>query len=304
MSTHGHGVGSGDSDSRHTPWLRQGDVFAGVTTLAVLDAAGRPQVHQARHGVVLISQTCDALRADWVHVGRVVYLSGPDLSAAKAGKSPRWAHLPALRDDAFIALDVIGTIDKSLLNESDRVPGVADLTATRHLARAIGRRYSRFAFPDDVNDFFRPLKDLAQEKAGKPNSAAGAAFARVRQIRVRSGNGWEDPPFDLGVTFLLDAGEVPFLDDVVRDAALEQWLEGRNADAIATRLAAGVPAEQERLWRALIEEWIERCTRRGPSVVVASVSVDLATADEYPVSSYWDSEALDLDHLSSSSLSV
>lgn len=281
-----------------TSWLRQGDVFATITVLPTVGGDGEVAPVATPHGVAVISQTCDAIRAATVQVAPVVHLAGPGLSDAAWGRSPRWAPLPVLGAHVFIRLDTVATIDKSLLREADRAAGVASLKAVRSLAQAIGRRYSRFAFPDDVNDWFRPLKDLVQDKARRPHSAAGAAFDRVRQIRIRSDNGWERAPYHLGVTFLLDVGELPFSDDLELDPELEQWLVGKDADAIATRLATVEPAEQERLWRALSEVWVERCARRGSSEVVASYSVDLATADEYSVSSYWDSEALDLDHLS------
>lgn len=122
------------------------------------------------------------------------------------------------------------------------------------------------------------------------------------QIRVRSDSGWESPPYHLGVTFLLDVGELPFSDDAEPDEDLELWLAGKDADAIATRLAAAPPQEQEALWLALAEAWVERCSRRGGDDFITSYAVDLATADEYSVASLWDSEALDLDHLSGPTL--
>lgn len=256
----------------------------------------------APQGVGIISQTCDAVRATTVQVAPVVHLSGPGLSDAASGRSPKWAPLPDIADNVFIRLDTIATIDKSLLREENRIPGVTSPTAVRALAQAIGRRYSRFAFPDDVNEWFSPLKDVAQSKAPRAGSAEGRAFRRVRQIRVRSDNGWAAAPYDLGITFVLDEGEIPFVEELGDERGLEEWLQGKDANSIADRLDGGSPLEQERLWNALAEVWVGRCHDKSAPGAVRSFSVDVATADEYSLALVQASEALDLDHLSGPTL--
>jgi len=284
-----------------TPWLGQGDVFDGVKQIPVLDSSG-PTVASAPLGVAVVSQTCDNIRGAFVQVAPVVRLTGNELSNAASGRTARYAPIPGVGDDAYIELSKIATVDKSRLREDQRVPGVQSLTQARELAMALARRFGRFAFPDEVVEWLTPLRRVAQKKAGRPESPEGAALSRVRQIRVRSESGWSGAPYTLGLTFLFDEGELPFDFGSGPDASLRAWTAGRPAAELAARLARGVVAEQATLFQALCEQWVDACRRSGDERAVAECSVDLASADEYTLASFWASEALDLDHLSGPTL--
>jgi hypothetical protein len=64
----------------------------------------------------------------------------------------------------FADLEVIGTIDKLALVRLSRREGVIDDEQVRTFAGAVGRRFSRFPFPDEV----------AQQISGSSHRSVGA----------------------------------------------------------------------------------------------------------------------------------
>jgi len=298
----------GMEEPASTLWLRQGDVFTTITSIPTLGPAGRCAEKETPHGVVVLSQTCDAVRSETVQVAPIVHLSGPDVHVAASGRTPKYAPLPGIGGEVFAQLQIVATIAKSLLSSDARRPGVLTPKDTRSFAMAVGRRFSRFAFPDDVASWFQPLQRLAQNKAHHHQSPEGRVFANVRQIRVRSDSGWLATPYDLTISFLLDEGEMPFgagddLPDVPLE--LEHWLSGKTALQIAQRLLDnGGSADSYHLWGALAAEWVGRCARvfEPGSTCVSSYTVEVAGLDEYSLAAYFDSESLDLDHLSGPTL--
>lgn len=306
-----HAAGDGvpsRQEPTSTPWLRQGDVFTTITSIPTLGPDGRCTEHATPRGVVVLSQTCDAIRAETVQVAPVVHLSGTDVPAAASGRSPRYAPLPVLGGEVFAQLQTVTTIAKSLLSEDARRPGVLDLTDTRSFAMAVGRRFSRFAFPDDVALWFQPLQRLAQNRAHRAQSPEGRVFAKVRQIRVRSESGWTVAPYDLTISFLLDEGMLPFgTGDELPDLppALTTWLSGKRGPEIAQKLLESRdPVELYHLWSALAVAWIDGCgtASESDSMCVQKCTVEVAGLDEYSLAAFYDSESLDLDHLSSPTL--
>jgi hypothetical protein len=283
-------------------------VFGTITSIPTLGPDGQCAALATPHGVVLLSQTCDAVRAEMVQVAPVVHLSGDEASAAASGRRPRYAPLPGLGTHVFAELQSVATIAKALLREEDRLPGVPELKATRSFAMAVGRRFSRFAFPDDVASWFEPLQRLARDKAPRPQSPEGRIFADVRQIRVRSDSGWLSAPYILTISFLLDQGVLPFgtgeeLPDL--PAELEDWLPGKAASSIAQRLLDdGRSNDAYHLWGALVAAWVDRCAHaRDPNTTcVSSYTAEVVGLDEYTLAAYYDSESLDLDHLSGPTL--
>lgn len=289
-----------------TPWLDQGSVFESVNQLPVLAEDGRSKEVATPLGVAVVSQTCDNVRARWVQVSPVVHLEGHVLADAAKGRTSKYAPLPAAGVNLFAELATIATISKKVLREDARVQGVVTLADARRLAQSIGRRYSRFAFPDELVSWLDPLRKVAQKKAWSQVSPEGQALARISQIRMRSENGWSEAPFILGVTLLLDEGELTFDStlDVQGAAELRTWLDGRGAADVAGRLGNGNPSEQSALLQALGEAWLAKCAAEGQAEVVSSYSVDVASADEYSLAAYFDSEALDFDHLSPPTMST
>lgn len=282
-------------------------MFASIEAVPVLDEQGGVESRTTPHGVVVVSQTCDAVRegVPTVAVAPVVLLTGSEVSLARSGRSPRYAALPALGGDYFARLDTIATVSKELLRLEDRRSGIIEARDEQRFREGIGRRFARFAFPDDVAAWLAPIQRLAQKRAGK-RSPEGQIFDRVDEIRIQAVRGWGSPPYDLSVSLIVQPGVLPSLgeDDVLEAPAdLIEWLPGKGAPEIAERLLlAQDDGERTHLWDALGRAWVRECVRGddGTSSCVASFDVEVVGADEYTLEQYRSSERLDLDHLSSS----
>src|SRR5687767_4743179 len=87
---------------------RQGDLLQ-LDALPMLGLGGT-QEHTLPLGAALISQTCDVVLPNRpnVVVAAVAQLNRQDSREARAGKRPRYVHLPAAGDDTFADLEYIG----------------------------------------------------------------------------------------------------------------------------------------------------------------------------------------------------
>ena len=267
-------------------------------------------------GVVIISQTCDVVQRDrlTVQVAPLIRLADPMAEEARNGRRPRYVHLPELGDDMFADLEVIATVAKPLLRGHERVPGVRADDDVRRFGQAVGRRFSRFAFPDDVQPWLQPLEDIARSKSQRPASPEGQAFSRVVELRLESENGWDSPPFDLVLAVIVERGTLPmFPDDTLPEMsdALRRRLYHPNSTnlkltsgEIASLLqGANDAVERYCLWTALGDAWAAKCTPKSSAAsnvrnAVSMIRGEVIEADEYSLSRVRRSEVLDLDHLS------
>lgn len=294
---------------------RQGDLLEGMTSVHALGPNGTPVQVPAPLGVVVISQTCDVVLADRpaVHVARRIRLSDAHAREARNGKRPRFVHLPQVGDRDFADLEVLATVAKAEVANHVRLAGVHGDEQVRRFAGAIARKFGRFAFPDPVAPWLRPLEDVVASKARKPNSPEGRAVEQVVELRVEAANGWGVAPYDLTLCVIVQPGVLPtFPDDSVPaiDPALNRWLydaEGRllrSSGEIAARLErAGSQGERYWLWLALGDAWALRCSPSGVVTdeirsAVGGIVADVVPADEFPLTRVRRSEILDLDHLS------
>jgi len=294
---------------------RQGDLLIDVTCIPVVGEDGQPRAYATSIGSVLLSQTCDVVLPDrlTVHASPLIRLSKEIAAQARDGKRPRYVHVPAAGEDAFADLEVIGTLTKAYLATRSHTAGVVTDDDIRRFGRAVGRRFGRFAFPDEVVHWLAPLQDTLASKAGKPASHEGQALAHVAELRIEAAGGWLNPPYELTLAVIVQPGTLPtFPDDELLELppALEAWLYTddrklkRTAGDIASRLAATTDnIERYSYWMALGEAWADRCYPKGtPSKKVldsvASLIAEIVPADEYMLTRYRRSEQLDLDHLS------
>lgn len=154
---------------------RQGDVIS--LPIDVLGLVEGERADSGERNVALISQTCDIVRSDrdYVIVAALTDLPATQIGLAQRGSMPRYANLPAMPAATFADLDHITTLPKSLLRGRTRIPGV-DPTAwdqVRNLSRSIGRKFSRFAFPDAVVPWFDPLRPVIEKRHDRLCSRAG-----------------------------------------------------------------------------------------------------------------------------------
>ncbi len=250
-----------------------------------------------------MSQTCDALHGDVLQVAPVVTLQGGQAALARKGQRPQFVPLAARGEDKFADLGVVGAVDRAVVAASRRVRGVEEEPTTRFFAKAVSRRFGRFPFPDEVSDWCKPLRDVANKKAGKRSSSEGVMFADVDEIRVESVNGWEKPPYSLRFSFIVSPGSLPTTESAVSEElalAVRRQCSGLRASQIAQRLVdeESLPV-RGLLWHELAEAWLALCVESWQSEPV-DYEVEVVAADEYRYVQYQESERLDLDHLTGS----
>ena len=151
---------------------RQGDVLATLTRIPVIADDGSIGYHDAPNGSVLLSQTCDIVQASRpsVAIAPLAYLPGAAAGEARSGKRPSYVHVPELGEDAFAHLEVVGTATKGWLAQHARTPGLSSDSDLRMFARAVARKFGRFAFPDEVVAWLQPPERVLGSKAPKAAS--------------------------------------------------------------------------------------------------------------------------------------
>lgn len=225
-------------------------------------------VHVEVEGVVLITQTCDIVRdcrtRPFVIVAPLVTLKNPAASEALRGMRPRFVNVPALGPFVFADLDHLVTVEKSVLARLPRTPGTTSDEEIRRFGLQVGRKMSRFAFPDDLAVALRGLVARIRNKHAK-DSAEGRALAALEEIRITATPDWSG---DRVGCFLIFAPPT-------RDEADE------TMDAAA--------------WERLITGWIAKTEPFGIIDVIEGAMIPL---DELTAREYLDSDPLDLDYLS------
>lgn len=297
--------------------FRQGDWLQELKGIPIATGNGIGSVY-AKNGVIVISQTCDLVQSTRlsVQVVPLVYLSEPQASEARDGARPRYVHIPNLGSLAFADLEIVGTLSKEYVAKHARRPGVGNPTDTGILGRAIGRRFSRYPFPDSVTPWLQPLEKLAKSKSQKVSTPEHDFFESVVQLRLESTNGWgEQDSYELTLIVIVKPETLPmFPNDEIpeMDSALRAELFRANGDIgmtstqIATRLKAYTnESEKYWLWQALGVAWAETC--RPPTgtsqkvldaVAGGKILCEVVESNLYTLDRWLRSEMLDLDHLS------
>ncbi|WP_282206273.1 hypothetical protein [Kitasatospora fiedleri] len=313
-----------DADARHVPDLSgysQGDVVS-LPALPVMEDSGQITSIETPHGAVILTQTCDLVLTDrpTVHLAPVAHLSEGAAKLARSGRQPSLVHIPELGEHAFADLTFIGTLRKGAITDLPKTSGVKSDEDVRKFGQRIGRRFSRFAFPDSVVPWIRPLRAIVESRHGKAASPAGWALDRVATLRLESFNGWIEPPFEITLCIVLEPRVFPtFPSDYEPKLSkeLDIWLHGavgeialkRKHGEIAERLMKGGdaidPDSRWWLWSALADAWANLCippAGSDPEVLSAvdggEFSADILSADEFPYSRLRRTEEIDLDHLS------
>jgi hypothetical protein len=184
----------------------------------------------------------------------------------------------------------------------------------RNFGRAVGRKFSRFPFPDEVSPWLRPLEELMAKRSGKLNSPEGRLLEQIAELRIEASDDWKGSQYSLVLIMIVEPGVLPsFPDDKLPDFPDSEraWLGGdiydpkRPSSEIAERLEASQqPEVRYWLWMALASAWAARCKPKGreatPEVLAAVTGVagEVVSIDEFPLTRYRKSEQLDLDHLS------
>lgn len=304
-----------EPDAEALKAFRQGDVLETLVKVEVLGPDGDGIMVPTPLGVVLVSQTCDVVLPNRAAVQIAPHVRLPASAAddARDGRRPRYAHLPQLGACDFADLEVVTTVAKRNLVGLRRRPGVESDEEIRRFAGAVARKFGRFAFPDEVSWWLRPLEEVVASKARKAASPERVALEHVVELRVEASGGWGTAPYDLTLCVIVEPGTLPtFPGDELPDlpSSLDEWLHNpvgelrRASGEIADRLAKATDsADRYWLWMALGEAWGNRCRppANAPSAVheaVLGVTAEVVPADEFPLTRVRRSEILDLDHIS------
>lgn len=296
---------------------RQGDVAA-IHRLPIGAGEGVAEWIPTSAGVVVVSQTCDVVNEDrtTVVVAAITHLEPSQAAAAALGRRPGLVAIPGLGPLAFADLDVLATLTKSELQRAYVSPGVdaGDDQAVREFGQRVGRRFSRFAFPDEVVPWLRPLEELLAKRHRKDRSPEKPAVDLVVQFRIEALGGWaHGTPYDLKLIVVVPAGTLPPLSEDADEPSpqLLTWLSTPTADspAICDRLFGSASLnlsapDRNLLWQSLAGRWADRCVLpagAGAEVrasLAGPVGAEAVSDDEYPMSRLTKSVQLDLDHLS------
>jgi hypothetical protein len=289
---------------------RQGDVFDYRYGL-VAGTAGKPKSLDHVGGVAVLTQTCDVIRTDrpYLQVAPLVTLERGESDQAALRRRPRYVRVPQMDGVVFVDLDHITTVPKRVLASHDRSPSLSDDDSVRNFATDVGRKFSRFAFPDEVDASLKSLQEELRSKAHRVQSPFGQILGRVSEVRVFS-DSWLGPTYEVVLVFVLQPGSLPDLDDLgLRPPpTLSAYFSATGAvEADLTRISEALlrdnwsPEEAHWLWQAVGMAAAEKVRKAAGNLgltSVVSVTHDVVSADEFSLAQVRKSETLDLYHLS------
>lgn len=199
---------------------RQGDLALAPIELPILiDDAGDMAIAfvQAIHGVAVLTQSCDIVRAvavkPTVQVAALALVDPDEMARVRSRAVPSRAYLEPLEGLGLVVdLDSVAIVEKAVVARWTRTPGCATDDDQRLFGAALARHRQRFAFPDEFNDLVKPVRRWIESKrtADSPN---GRMIREIREIRVITDD-WENPD---SLVFLLIFSSMP------DDAELKQW---------------------------------------------------------------------------------
>ena len=307
-----------DEQREHLSECRQGDVVLSLRRQVWLAHGDLPSTEYARkharagtlsgmnedapHGHAILTQTCDLVPRlgrdrPFVALAPLVQLHGNELNQGRRGRMTQFAYVPAFGDGSYFAdLDRITTIETGVLLLQDRTPGLSDDEQRNAFARAVARKFGRFAFPDDLSRSLSKWRDHVVAKHDK-RSPEGTLYREAVDVRVSATPTWDADHVSVVVTVLFPAGFLPPIgtetDPAIGDVGA---LSGLAAAEIAQQLCAGVADATDGvlLCERLQRLWAERCDCVG---TVFEIGFDFVGTDEMTVDAYLNSSSFDLEFL-------
>ena len=218
-------------------------------------------------GFVVVTQTCDLVRScaerPFVEVAPLVAVDDQYLQDIHRLKRPRYAYIAGVAQFNLVAdLDRVMTVEKAVVARWERISGCPSDADTRLLAEALARKRSRFAFPDDFNEFAKDLQKRMQKRHDKADDD-GVALRALREIRVRAAPAWDAERVELMFWFIRAEEDVLF---------------------------------KNKAWHELLDEWLKLLP---PSARFSAVDGTVVSLDDITAKDYLQSDRLDLDRLSS-----
>ena len=227
--------------------------------------AGAEPVMDEVAGVVMLSQICDVVRGcrdrPFVEVAPLIEVPEPWVEEIRRLKRPAFAYVPITVGDRLVAdLDRTMTVEKALVAGWTRIPGWDTDDDLRDFARALARKRSRFAFPDD---FVAATRNLQQRLIDRHNRQTdeGAHLRALREIRVRAAPSWDHAEVELSWWFVKEDS------------------------------AAGAQAD----WQPFLDQWLALFDQTGRFRLDPPIACRL---EDMTAQDYVGSDSLDLDRLS------
>ena len=249
------------------PDWRQGDCVVGPQWLAYRVDGDPDLLEDEVPGFVVISQSCDIERSvddcRFVEVAPLVAMDPDFVHRVKQELHVRHAFVPGVAARGLVAdLSRSMSVDKTVVVGWVRTPGCSSDEERIAFARALARKHSRFAFPDDFNRLVRRLVDRIEEKHDRPQSLEGRALRALRWILVRAAPRWDAEEVELTFFFVVRDGDTTF--------------EGQA-------------------WESLRDKWIALVPATGR---YRTVRGDVGTMEYFTMRNFVESPTLDLDRLS------
>ena len=218
-------------------------------------------------GFVVVTQTCDLVRScaerPFVEVAPLVAVDDQYLQDIHRLKRPRYAYIAGVAEFNLVAdLDRVMTVEKAVVARWERISGCQSDADTRLLGEALARKRSRFAFPDDFNEFAKELQKRMQKRHDKADDD-GVALRALREIRVRAAPAWDAERVELMFWFVRAEEDVLF---------------------------------KNKAWHELLAQWLKLLP---PSARFSAVDGTVVSLDDMTAKEYLQSDRLDLDRLSS-----
>jgi hypothetical protein len=218
-------------------------------------------------GLMVVTQTCDirkpCKKRAFIEVVPIVKVKPGELRQIQSGKRPQFVHIPSLLDKCLVAdLDRVMTVEKSVVANWDLVKGCSNENEVRLLGKALARKRTRYAFPDDFHGFIKNLLDLLT-KNHEDSGEEGKALQALREIRVKASPDWHHQKIELTFWFIRET-----------DKPISE------PDKMA-------------------EKWVDLMTASGR---FSEVYGQIITLEELNAQDYIDSDRLDLEHISNSTI--
>lgn len=280
---------------------RQGDILSSL-------ALGS----EAPADYVVVSQSCDVVlpKRENVLLARLVELAeGEAKRGALNRENPRYVQVPLDGSRRFADLNSISSYKKESVSGAEATPGVdpAIDSEVRDFSLAIGRWFSRFAFPNDVQPWLEPLQKQIRDKYVKPNAPVGKILQRVVEIRVEA-DSWTSRPCTLTIHLIVGVPWMPILEDDEDKIARGSKPATNLSDltSLADQMLKNTdPVREVALWGAFAWALADKCTPRqkfsddeSVNGAVLEVEAEVWTDEEFPLSRVRKSEQLDVDFLS------
>jgi hypothetical protein len=161
-------------------------------------------------GCMVVTQTCDIVRSctqrPFIQVAPLVrVIDAQVLREIRIGKRPNYVYIPGLADSSLVAdLDRIMTVEKSIITTWTPIRGCIAENDARHIGQHLGRKFSRFAFPDDFNQFIHPLQRRLSDKHNR-QTQEGDALRKLQEIRIQADPNWNAAEITVYLLFILEA---------------------------------------------------------------------------------------------------